>query len=145
MTWVRIMIVTNSCILGVVILFLYKLCSYKEIQSNDSAKNFHNTNLKGSYGLGLFLTPGEDKKAKISLSCSSMAHPLQIPPAGIFWHSSTLRMRGFFIFLFFFHSLWHFQTDTTQGLQCSGWELSLGHSAGPLPPRAVCLNPESCC
>lgn len=32
-----------------------QLCSYKEIQSNDSAKNFHNTSLKGSYDLGLFL------------------------------------------------------------------------------------------
>lgn len=32
-----------------------QLCGYKEIQTNDSAKNFHNTSLKGSYDLGLFL------------------------------------------------------------------------------------------
>lgn len=45
----------------------------------------------------------------------------------------------------YFYSPWHFQTETTQGSQCSGWELFLGCFVGPLPPRAACLGQESCC
>lgn len=45
----------------------------------------------------------------------------------------------------YFYSPWHFQTETTQGLQYSDWELSLECSVGPLPPRAVCLSRGSCC
>lgn len=76
----------------------------------------------------------------MALSQSSTPHSLQIP-ADSLWPSSAYKWEGFF----FFHSLWHFQTDTTQGWQCSGWALSLGRSAGPRPPRAASLNLESCC
>lgn len=116
-----------------------QLCSYKEIQSNDSAKNFHNTSLKGSYDLGLFLLL--EKMRKERWPClNPPRHTLCRYQQTVFGPPLPTNER-----VFFFHSLWHFQTDTTQGWQCSGWALSLGRSAGPRPPRAASLNLESCC
>ena len=67
-----------------------------------------------------------------------MLYPLQIL-VGLTLASAALETMGSF------YSPWHFQTETTQGLQHSDWELSVGCSVGPLPPRAVCLSQESCC
>lgn len=67
-----------------------QLCSYKEIQSNDSAENFHNYQLEEQLRLRAIASAGEDEKGEIALSQPSTPHPLQTP-ADSLWPSSAYR------------------------------------------------------
>ena len=96
-------------------------------------------NLIGSYYLAHFPSFGEDMKGKkwfrLVLKCYILCQRQWVFALA----SSALQIMGYF------YSPWHFQTETTQGWRYSDWELSLGCSVGPLPPRAACLSQESCC
>lgn len=98
-----------------------------------------NIHLKGSYYLAHLSAFGENMKEK-KWFCLFLKCPIL---SKYQWGLSL----AFCCFIDegYFDSPWHFPTETTQGLQYSDWELSWGHSVDPLPPRAACLNQESCC
>ena len=100
---------------------------------------FSHFNLIGSYYLAHFPSFGEDLKGK-KWSCLVLKCYIFCQQQWVFTlASSALQTMGYF------YLPWHFQTETTQGWRYSDWELSLGCSVGPLPPRAACLSQESCC